>query len=131
MKWIPIYPFQESASADGKMVGNPAGRTVRSSTANFALLFGMAALVFPAVGIAVIWFLSLDKDYAFLLYIGTVALAIPPGLIAGIQGCRRAATSGDRWLARSGLMLGLVAVCAYLLGGIGYLFLVYSVLRHD
>jgi hypothetical protein len=96
-----------------------------------AFLFGILALFLPALSLVLIWFVSLDKDYAFLVYAGTVALSVPPSIITGVWALWRAGSTKDRGQAWTGLILGLLATCIYVIGGLAFCLLLTSVLRHD
>jgi hypothetical protein len=101
---------------------------VPAPTAKHAFRFGLLALFLPALSLVIIWFLSLDKDYAFLVFAGTVALTVPASIITGVWALWRAGSSQQAW---AGLILGLVATCIYVIGGLAFFFLLASVLRHD
>ena len=100
-------------------------------TAKAALLMGITALVLPALCVMVLWIVSPDKDYGFLVYGATVTLAVPPALLTGALASWRALPSRSRWQAWAGLILALLATCIYVLGGVAFFFLLSSVLRHD
>jgi hypothetical protein len=101
---------------------------VPAPTAKHAFLFGLLALFLPALSLVLIWFVSLDKDYAFLVFAGTVALTGPLSIITGIWALFRAGSSRQAW---AGLILGLLATCLYVSGGLAFFLLLASVLRHD
>ena len=95
------------------------------------LFWGIVALILPAITALSLWIVSLDKDDGFLLFAATVALVLPPALVAGIVALREARSSAHRRQAWAGLVLGLLAACLYGVGGIGFYVLLSSVLRHD
>src|SRR5262249_22670883 len=88
-----------------------------------ALIFGILALFLPALSLVLIWFVNLDKDYAFLVFAGTIALTAPPSIITGVWVLRRAGTCKDRWQGWGGLILGLAATCIYVIGGLAFFLL--------
>jgi hypothetical protein len=97
-------------------------------TGKQAFLFGILALFLPALSLVVIWFVSLDKDYAFLVFAGTVALTVPSSITTGVWALWRADSSRQAW---TGLILGLLATCVYIIGGLAFFLLLALVLRHD
>lgn len=101
---------------------------VPAPTGKHAFVFGILALFLPALGLVIIWSVSLDKDYAFLVFAGTVALSVPPSIITGVWALWRAGSSRQAW---AGLILGLLATCLYVIGGLAFFLLLASALRHD
>jgi hypothetical protein len=102
------------------------GKTV-SNGAKDSLFFGILALVLPALSLALIWFVSLDKDYAVLVFAGAVGLSVPVSIVTSLWALRRG-SSTKAWV---GLIFGLLATCIYVIGGLGFFFLLASVLRQD
>jgi phosphoglycerol transferase MdoB-like AlkP superfamily enzyme len=107
---------------------------MRALTVKTALVFGILAMVLPGLSLVVIWMANLDIDYGLVLYGATVALAVPTSLLTGLLALwntRHATKWSDRWQAWAGLVLGLLATFIYVLGGLAFLVLLDSVLRHD
>ena len=102
------------------MVSAVSTTRVPPPTGKLAFLFGILALFLPVLSLVTIWFVSLDKDYAILVFAGTVALTVPSSIITGVWALWRAGSSKDRWQACAGLILGLLATCFYVIGGLAY-----------
>ena len=86
------------------------------------LMLGILALLLPAISVGVIWLVSLDKDYALLVYGANFAFGVSPSLVAGILALRPGVPSGRRWQARMSLLLGLLPARVYVLGGLAFFF---------
>ncbi len=104
---------------------------MRFPTSASPLFWGILALVLPAITALILWAVSLDKDYGLLLFAATVALVVPPALVAGIVALWKSSLSHRRRQAWVGLFLGLLATVLYVGGGVGFYLLLSSVLRHD
>jgi hypothetical protein len=95
------------------------------------LFLGILAMIVPATAIGLLWIVSSDKDYGFLLYAASVVLGVPPALVSSVLALRGIGPSKSRRQAWAGLILGLLAMCIYVIGGLGFFFLLRSILRHD
>jgi len=104
---------------------------MRLPTIASPMFWGIVALVRPAITVLALWIVSLDKDYGLLLFAATVALVVPPALLASVMGLRGAGSSAHRRQAWTGLILALLAACLYVGGGLGFYVFLASLLRHD